>query len=186
MYLNGQDINDPICILMLFKNGKYLRMLKNNGFAPLVNNSMDDNKPIVINGRAGCGKSTLIKKIQESITQQRIKYMTLATTNKAARLVDGMTMHKFMDFKEMDFQTLICDEMSMTPEVVFKFCRTLKRVRPDLQFIVAGDYNQLLPVCDRADIFDYENSAPLYELVNGNGLTLTTRRRSDPTTYNMC
>ncbi len=53
---------------------------------------MDDKKSIVINGRAGCGKSTLIKKRQESLTQQVIEYMTLAPTNKAA----GMTMDKFI------------------------------------------------------------------------------------------
>ena len=43
----------------------------------------------------------------------------------------------------MNFKTLICDEMSMTPELFYKFFITLKRVRQDLQFIVAGDYNQL-------------------------------------------
>ena len=58
-------------------------------------------------------------------------------------------------------------------------------MRPDLQFIVAGDSNQLLPVWDRIENCDYENSAALYELVNGNRLTLTTCRRSDPTIYNM-
>jgi hypothetical protein len=119
--------------------------------------------------------------------------MTLAPTNKAARIVDGMTMHKFIKLysskkaiKEMNFKTLICDEMSMTPEVFYKFFITLKRVKPNLQFIVAGDFNQLLPVCDRIENCDYENSAALYELVNGNRLTLTTCRRSDPTIYNMC
>ena len=119
--------------------------------------------------------------------------MTLAPTNKAARIVDGLTMHKFIKLysskkaiKEMNFKTLICDEMSMIPEIFYKFFITLKTVRPDLQFIVAGDYNQLLPVCDRIENCDYENLAALYELVNGNRLTLTTCRRSDPTIYNMC
>ena len=117
---------------------------------------MDDNKSIFINGRAGCGKSTLVKKIQEDLSQQGIEYKTLAPTNKAARIVDGMTMHKFIKLysskkaiKEMNFKTLVCDEMSMTPEVFYKFFITLKRVKPEIQFIVAGDYNQLLPVCDR-------------------------------------
>ncbi len=41
--------------------------------------------------------------------------------------------------KEMKFKTLTCDEMSMTPEVVYKIFITLKRVRTDLQCIVAGD-----------------------------------------------
>ena len=111
---------------------------------------MDDKKAIVINGRAGCGKSTLIKKLQELLSERGIQFMTLAPTNKAARIVDGMTMHKFIKLysskkaiKEMKFKTLICDEISMTPDVFYKFFITLKRVRPDLQFIVAGDYNQL-------------------------------------------
>ena len=54
--------------------------------------------------------------------------MTLAPTNKAASTVDCMTMHKFIQLysskkaiKEMQFKTLICDEMSMTPEVFYKF-----------------------------------------------------------------
>ena len=167
--------------------------VKDNDFAPLVKNILDDNKSIVINGRAGCGKSTLITNIQADLIQRGIEFITLAPTNKAARIVDGMTMHKFIKLysskktiKEMRFKTLICDEMSMTPEVFYKFFITLKRVRPDLQFIVAGDYNQLLPVCDRIENCDYENSAALYELVNGNRLTLTTCRRSDTTIYNMC
>ena len=91
--------------------------------------------------------------------------------NSAAlyELVNGMTMHKFIKLysskkaiKEMKFKTLICDEMSMTPEVCYKFFITLKRIRPDLQFIMAGDYNQLLPVCDSIENFDYENSAAVY------------------------
>ena len=64
--------------------------VKDYDFAPLVNNIMDDNKSIFINGGSGCGKSTLIKKLQESFTQLGIEYMTLAPTNKAARIVDGM------------------------------------------------------------------------------------------------
>ncbi len=101
-------------------------------------------------------------------------------------------MHKFIKLysskkaiKEMQFKTLICDEMRMTPEVLYKFFITLKRVRPELQFIVAGDYNQLWSVCDRIENCNYENSAALYELVNGNRLTLTTCRRSDPPIYNI-
>ena len=164
-----------------------------NDFTPIVKNILDDKKSIVINGRAGCGKSTLISKLQADLIQRGIEFITLAPTNKAARIVDGMTMHKFIKLysskkaiKEMKFKALICDEMSMTPEVFYKFFITLKRIKPDIQFIVAGDYNQLLPVCDRIENCDYENSAALFELVNGNRLTLTTCRRSDATVYNMC
>ncbi len=134
---------------------------------------MDDKKSIVINGRAGCGKTTLITNIQADLIRRGIEFITRAPTNKAARIVDGMTMHKFIKLyssqtaiKAMQFQTLICDEMSMTPEVFYQSFITLKRARPDLQFIVAGDFNQLLPVCERIENCDYENSVSLYELVN--------------------
>ena len=57
---------------------------------------MDDKKSIVINGRAGCGKSTLFTNIQADLIQRGIEFITLAPTNKAARIVDGMTMHQFI------------------------------------------------------------------------------------------
>ena len=50
---------------------KLFEDVKDNDFSPLVKNIMDDNKSIVKNARAGCGKSTLIKKIQESLNQKR-------------------------------------------------------------------------------------------------------------------
>ena len=67
-----------------------------NEFTPIVRNILDDKKSIVINGRAGCGKSTLISKLQADLIQRGIEFITLAPTNKAARIVDGMTMHKFI------------------------------------------------------------------------------------------
>ena len=88
--------------------------VKDNDFAPLVKNIMDDKKSIVINGRAGCGKSTLITNIQADLIQRGIEFLTLAPTNKAARIVDGVTMHKFIKLysskktiKEMKFKTLM-------------------------------------------------------------------------------
>ncbi len=65
--------------------------------------------------------------MQESFNPQGIEYMTLAPTNEAARIVDGMTMHKFIklysskkSIKEMYFKT-ICDAMITTPEVFITF-----------------------------------------------------------------
>ncbi len=59
-------------------------------------------------------------------------------------------------------------------------------MRPDIQFLLGGDYAQLLPVKDRTENCDYENSFALHELTDGNRLVLTTCRRSDSTVYNMC
>ena len=74
----------------------------------------------------------------------------------------------------------------MMSEKFYKFFITLKRMRPDIQFIISGDFSQLLPVNDRIKNCDYENSSALHELTNGNRLVLTTCRRSDSTVYNIC
>jgi len=43
--------------------------VKDEDFSPLVKNILEDKKSKVINGRAECGKSTLIKKLQEDLAQ---------------------------------------------------------------------------------------------------------------------
>ena len=86
----------------------------------------------------------------------------------------------------MEYKYLFIDEVSMMSEKFYKFFVTLKRMRPDINFIISGDFNQLLPVNDRIKYCDYEHCAALHELVNGNCLNLTTCRRSDREVYQMC
>ena len=78
------------------------------------------------------------------------------------------------------------DEVSMVPEMFSKFFCTWKRLRPDIKFIVAGDFRQYLPVNDRVEGCDYANSSALMELCNNNMLQLTKCRRSDAKLFNMC
>ena len=56
---------------------------------------------------------------------------------------------------------------------------------PDVKFIIAGDFAQLLPVKDRVEDCNYKNSLALHELCDGNRLELTKCRRSDATLFNM-
>ena len=56
---------------------------------------------------------------------------------------------------------------------------------PDIKFIIAGDFAQLLPVKDRIEDCNYKNSLALHELCDGNRLELTKCRRSDATLFNM-
>jgi hypothetical protein len=58
-------------------------------------------------------------------------------------------------------------------------------MRPDIRFIIAGDFAQLLPVKDRIEDCNYKNSLALHELCDGNRLELTKCRRSDATLFNM-
>jgi ATP-dependent exoDNAse (exonuclease V) alpha subunit len=73
----------------------------------------------------------------------------------------------------------------MMTERFYNFFIVLKRLNPDIKFIISGDYQQLLPVNDRVGDCNYENSSALNELVDGNRLQLTNCRRSDRTLFDM-
>ena len=47
----------------------------------------------------------------------------------------------------------------MVAEMFYNFFIVLKRCKPKMKFIIAGDFNQLLPVNDRVGEVDYKNSS---------------------------
>ena len=61
----------------------------------------------------------------------------------------------------------------------------IKKMKPLIKFVIAGDFEQLLPVKDRVVNCDYKNSAALFELCDGLRVQLTKCRRSDDTLFNM-
>jgi len=62
----------------------------------------------------------------------------------------------------------------------------IKRIKPNIEFIISGDIKrQCLPINNSAK-FDYENSLVLKELTDFNKLELTTCRRSDDKLFNIC
>ena len=165
--------------------------IESNDFNILVNQILDSNKSINIDGRAGTGKSTLINMLQTEMKRRGISFKCLAPTNKAARVVNGSTIHKFVIshssrkiMTDDKFNYLFIDEISMVCEYFYKFFITLGRVRPDLKFIIAGDFSQLLPVNDRIEC-DYKTSPALYELCSGQRLQLSNCRRADDTLFKL-
>jgi hypothetical protein len=163
----------------------------NDDFKLLVDSILTKRKSCHIDGRAGCGKTTLIKMLQTEMEKQNIKFKSLAPTNKACRLINGETMHKFASMasgsyiRETDIKYIFIDEVSMMPEMFYKFFIVLKRMRPDIKFIIAGDFAQLLPVKDRIEDCNYKDSLALFELCDGNRIQLLKCRRSDSTLFNM-
>jgi hypothetical protein len=68
----------------------------------------------------------------------------------------------------------------MLGEVFYKFLMMIKKIKPNIKFIISGDYNQLKPVNDRISIHtDYSNSPCLFELADYNILQLTKCRRDE-------
>ena len=63
----------------------------------------------------------------------------------------------------------------------------IKDMKPNVKFIIAGDFNQLPPVNDRiGENFNYKNSQALKELCDFNKLELSKCRRSDDKLFEMC
>ena len=165
-----------------------------NNFNPLVDNIIESQKSFNILGRAGCGKSTLIKTIQSKLTEMNKVYITLCPTNKACLVIkDAMTLCKFSNkfknkstIKNLKVDYIFVDEISMVHEIYYKFLQIIKQLKPNVKFIVSGDFQQLPPVCDRVTNINYKNSHILFDLCDGNRLTLSTCRRADDELFNIC
>ena len=80
---------------------------------------------------------------------------------------------------------IFVDEISMAHEFMYKFFMLLKR-KYQVKFIIAGDFEQLLPVKDRIEDCNYKDSRALYELCDGNRIQLLKCRRADDELFNLC
>ena len=61
----------------------------------------------------------------------------------------------------------------------------LKRALPKTQFIISGDFEQLLPIRDRVVGCDNKNSHALHESCNGNRIQLSTVRRANSILFDL-
>lgn len=151
--------------------------------ALLVMENTDNN--IFLTGKAGTGKSHLIRAFEET-TRKRI--LKLAPTGRAARHINGATMHstfgyEYIEYLDLDAELTFCGLSLMKPErkVALMHADTLiideiSMVRPDQldridmvlraltgcdrpfggkQMIAVGDLLQLPPVIVGKDLHDY-------------------------------
>ena len=152
-----------------------------NDFEPIVKEIVASKKSINIEGRAEVGKSHFINTLKTELDIKGLKYVALAPTNKAARVIDGMTIHKFIasfkleSFLNGKYEYIFIDEISVVQEIFYKFFIYLQRANPKIKFIIAGDYNQLLPICDRLDDCNYQYSLALNQLCEGNEYIIKTQ-----------
>lgn len=117
-----------------------------------------DKKVHAISGKAGTGKTHLIHYIAEQIPS----IVLTATTNEAARLIGGITIHRYIGFgihckKEFQGQwnsvhTILIDEASMLQRCVMEHLIKLGN-----KIILVGDANQLT-VGDTIDLLAYPHS----------------------------
>jgi ATP-dependent exoDNAse (exonuclease V) alpha subunit len=160
-------------------------------FADTVNTIKNSNESWNVGGRAGTGKTHLANMLQEALPNS----ITLAPTNKAARLVKGKTIHKFLglNFNKMTvnkgiykvlkkYKYLIIDEASMISEKIYHILDVIK-YKCKCKIILVGDFDQLPPIenddFQEHEPFDYQQSEIVKSLCDFNQVRLTKNRRSD-------
>lgn len=153
-----------------------------------------ENKGMLIKGRAGTGKSHIIKKGIEAGLLPADKETRMALTNKAARNLDGVTIHKNLAINSKNktndktlkhltkYNVFIIDEISMIyADLWNKLC--LLKQTTKATFILLGDHRQLEPIEDGASV-DYFNHSYVKYLTNNNCCELTTAQRYDTELWN--
>ncbi|QFR50034.1 AAA family ATPase [Sulfurimonas lithotrophica] len=125
---------------------------------------------IFLTGGAGVGKTTMTRQIIDSYTQDAKKIARLASTGMAATLIDGQTLHSFLDLgisnnleelqnsgkfeikkkiKKLIFSMdlIVIDEISMVSDTLFEMIELrLKQAEFKGSVLVVGDFLQLPPV----------------------------------------
>lgn len=150
---------------------------------------------MLINGRAGTGKTWYLNQLINFIKESGLKYECLAPTNKSARLINGITLDS-LNFRSVfnsgsivnwakSIHYLIVDEISMVPEKFYRLLTNIKKINPKIIFYICGDFSQLKPVNDSWS-GSYENSPVLKDLCLSNKLVLTACKRSDDVLFNLC
>jgi exodeoxyribonuclease V alpha subunit len=120
---------------------------------------------VLVNGKAGTGKTSVIKGIVNILKSAReeFSYMTVALSGKASQRIiestglESSTIHRFLianpenlnSFKHnrynpVDVDLLIIDEASMIN--AYLFAKILEALENGTKVIICGDYSQLEPI----------------------------------------
>ena len=149
---------------------------------------------MLISGRAGTGKSYIIKKGIEAGLLSPEKETRMSFTNKAARNIDGMTIHNNMkldinnktNYKTINYlgkyEIFVVDEISMINRDLWDKLCLLKKTTGAI-FILLGDYRQCPPI-EIGNSVDYFNHPYAKYLSNYNICELTIPQRYDMKLWN--
>ena len=120
---------------------------------------LDAGKSLLLDSRAGTGKSYIINKVSEHYGETAVR--RIAFTNKASNNIDGKTIHKFFGIdknskinleqlrKRMSGVKVICiDEISMIGKDLWKHIYYVKKYFKDVVFLLCGEEAQLPPIED--------------------------------------
>lgn len=144
---------------------------------------------MMVSGRAGTGKSYIIHKgIQAKLLPETAE-ARLAFTNRAARNINGTTIHKAMALNSAEktnaktlehlksIPVFIIDEISMINAALWNKLMVLKQTTKSI-FIILGDHRQCPPIESGKEI-NYFTHPYAKRLVNYNRCELTKPQRYD-------
>lgn len=135
-----------------------------------VIDSLKSKKNIFLTGGAGVGKTTITREIIQVYLDDAKKVAKLASTGMAATLIDGQTLHSFLDLGISDsidalerdskydikkkikklisqMDLIVIDEISMVSDALFEMIELrLSQAGFSGRLLVVGDFLQLPPV----------------------------------------
>ena len=153
-------------------------------------NHIEEKGGLMLLGRAGCGKSYVIKNIDKMYKEQGKEVAKIAFTNIASLNIGGTTIHKFLKLNEKgDLLTsrikkiketismIIIDEISMVSSFLWRRLYHLKDMT-GIPFLLVGDFRQIPPVEDMV-YEDYKNHPTLKSLGSNSYVELEKIHRYD-------
>lgn len=123
---------------------------------------VSDKGVILLNGRAGTGKSATLIGMKESLVKEY--YMACALSGQAVKVlsgrgIDAMTIHRMIAENadgKLDYDLVIIDEMSMVS--IELFLQVLNLIPDGTQLILTGDIGQLPAIGIGSPFIDLINS----------------------------
>jgi len=166
-------------------------------------NKLKDNKNVFLTGGAGVGKTTITKQIIKDFEEDVKKVAKLASTGMAATLIDGQTLHSFLDLgiasdlKELELNSkleiskkvkkllssidlIVIDEISMVSDSLFEMIEfRLEQAKFNGSILVVGDFLQLPPVVRGYDEVKFAFESPSWASFKFETEVLTHIYRTD-------
>tara|TARA_R110000737_G_scaffold95031_1_gene129057 strand:+ start:5095 stop:9072 length:3978 start_codon:yes stop_codon:yes gene_type:complete len=152
--------------------------------------TLEDKKGLMMLGRAGTGKSFVIKNIDKIYKEQGKKVGKLAFTNIASLNIGGTTIHKFLKLNDKgdllqsrinkikeEIDLIIIDEISMVSSFLWRRLYHLHDLT-QIPFLLVGDFRQIPPVEDMI-YEDYREHPTIVNLSKNSYIELEKIHRYD-------
>ena len=168
-----------------------------------ITKNLNNKTNIFLTGGAGVGKTTITRQIIKTFMDDAKKVAKLASTGMAATLIDGQTLHSFLDLgiasdiQELErnskfnikkkikklisqMNLIVIDEISMVSDTLFEMIE-LRLNQADFNgtLLVVGDFLQLPPVVRGTDEVKFAFESPSWKTFNFKKIELTHIYRTD-------